>query len=393
MIRDWAYRGTHEMTVLAKEIVSRYYGRAAERSYFAGCSTGGHQALMEAQRYPDDYDAIIAGAPAHNRTRLHTRFNALRLLGREPGAGLSFPLIQSWRTAMLKACTGRDGGAPGDMFLSNPLQCNFAPSRFACKPGAAKDSCFSDAQAAALSKIYHGTRNPRTGELIYFGDLRGTESQLLMVYGDAVFAGRFDISNWVLPADRSFASFDFDRDMATLDDTWAGEVNAMNPDLSRFAARGGKLILFHGWEDGLITPTDSIDYFQRIRADGRQRADFARLFLVPGMGHCAGGPGPSVFGQLPDIPAAAEPSADNDLIIALDRWVEGGAAPEMIMGRGMRKPAEAKSDDPLFASRPICAFPAAARYDGKGDPMIGTSFKCAKAQMPKYERPAARYLR
>lgn len=395
MIRDWAFRGTHEMTVLAKEIVSRYYGRAAKKSYFAGCSTGGHQALMEAQRYPEDYDAIIAGAPAHNRTRLHTRFAALRLLGREPDAALSYPLMQNWRAAMLKACAGRDGGAPGDSFLTDPFQCNFSPSRLACRAGDAKDSCFSEAQARALGKIHDGTRNPRTGEMIYFGDLRGSESQLLMVYGEALFSSNFDMTNWILPPERDFTSFDFDRDLATLEDTWAAEVNAMDPDLSRFAARGGKLILFHGWEDGLITATDSIDYFQRIRADGKRRSDFARLFMVPGMGHCAGGPGPSLFGQLADIPPASEPSADNDLLMALDRWAEGGAAPETIMGRSMRAAgaAEAVNNAPLDGSRPICAFPAIARYNGKGDPMSASSFKCSKAPLPKYERPAPRYLR
>ncbi len=395
MIRDWAFRGTHEMTVLAKEIVTLYYGKPASKSYFAGCSTGGHQALMEAQRYPDDYDAIIAGAPAHNRTRLHTRFAALRLLGREADAALPYPFMQTWRAAMLKACAGRDGGAPGDSFLTDPFQCNFAPSRLACKAGDAKDGCFSEVQARALGKIYDGTRNPRTGEMIYFGDLRGSESQLMMVYGEALFSGNFDMTNWILPSERDYTSFDFDRDMATLDDTWAAEVNAMNPDLSRFAARGGKLILFHGWEDGLITATDSIDYFQRIRADGKRRDDFVRLFLVPGMGHCVGGPGPSIFGQLAEVPLPSTPSADNDLIIALDRWAKGGAAPESITGRGMRKPASSPeaSGDPLYATRPICAFPSAARYDGKGDPMRGSSFTCARAPLPEYERPAAPYLR
>lgn len=394
MIRDWAFRGTHEMTVLAKDVVGRYYGRAASKSYFAGCSTGGHQALMEAQRYPEDYDGIIAGAPAHNRTRLHIRFNALRQLGAQPGAALSPALLQTWRGAILKACAGRDGGAAGDGFLTNPLQCSFAPRQLACKPGSDPKTCLSDAQVGALGKIYDGTRNPRTGEMIYFGDVRGSEDQLMMVYGEGYFSDNFDLTNWILPPERSFATFDFDRDMDALDDAYAAEVNAVNPDLSSFVARGGKLILFHGWEDGLITATDTIDYYQRLQAAGRDRASFARLFMVPGVGHCAGGPGPNLFGQLADIPQGPNASPENDLLMALDRWAEAGAAPSVVVGRGMRLPKGVTADVAAgTGSRPICSFPAAARYDGKGDPLKASSFKCSKGPVPKYERPAARYLR
>lgn len=395
MIRDWAFRGTHEMTVLAKDVVARYYGRGASKAYFAGCSTGGHQALMEAQRYPEDYDGIIAGAPAHNRTHLHIRFTALRQLGNRPGAALPPALMKTWRSAILKACVGRDGGAPGDLFLSNPLQCTLAPRQLACKPGEKQDTCLSDTQVRALDTIYDGTRNPRTGELIYFGDVRGSEDQLMMVYGESVFSDNFDLTNWILPPERTFTTFDLDRDMIALDDSYAAEVNAMDPDLSRFAARGGKLIMFHGWEDGLITATDSIDYYQRLRASGQDRSSFARLFMAPGVGHCAGGPGPFLFGQLADIPPGPDASPDSDLLMALDRWTETGKAPEVVTGRGMRVPqgSTTAAKDAGVGARPICAFPAMARYDGKGDPHNAASFKCVKGPAAKYERPSPRYLR
>jgi feruloyl esterase len=394
MIRDWAFRGTHEMTILAKEVIGRYYGKAASKSYFAGCSTGGHQALMEAQRYPDDYDGIIAGAPAHNRTHLHTRFTALRQLGGQPGAAFSPGLSKLWRDAILKACAGRDGGSPRDPFLNNPLQCSIAPRQLACKPGAKEGECLSDTQVRALERIYDGTRNPRTGELIYFGDVRGSEQQLAMVYGEGYFSDGFDLTNWILPPERTFATFDFDRDMKALDDAYAAEVNAMDPDLSRFAARGGKLILFHGWEDGLITPTDSIDYYQRITAQGRDRSGFARLFMAPGTQHCAGGPGPSLFGQLADVPMEPGATAGNDLLLALDRWVEQGAAPDVVIGKGSRLPSPTPASEvATAATRPICAFPKVARYGGKGDPNLASSFACVKAALPKYERPAPAYLR
>lgn len=393
-VRDWAFRATHEMTVLAKEVVQRYYGRGAGKAYLVGCSTGGHQGLTEAQRYPDDYDAIIAGAPAHNRTRLHVRFAALRKLGNQPGAAIPPAMMNAWQQAMLKACAGRDGGAPGDPFLTDPLQCKASPRQLACKPGAAADSCLTDVQVRAIEAIYDGTRNPRTGEMIYFGDVRGSESQLLAVYGETPLSRDFNLTHWTLPPERSAESFDFDRDMVAMDDALAAEVNAMNPDLSRFAARGGKLIIYHGWADGLITATDSLDYYQRLRADGRDKSSFARLFMVPGLAHCAGGPGIGLFGQMVEFPQSPDATPDNDLLLALDQWSETGVAPDVLIGKGTA-PAVAKtgSKSEGMGSRPICAFPKVARFDGKGDPNAASSHSCVKAPDARYERPASIYLR
>lgn len=386
-IRDWAYRATHEMTVLAKDVVSRYYGRAANRAYFVGCSTGGHQALTEAQRYPEDYDGIIAGAPAHNRTHLHIRFAALRQLGMRPGAAIPQALWRAWSDAVLMACAGRDGGAPTDRFLTDPLQCTVSPRQLACSNGGDEGKCLTDAQVRAIEAIYDGTRNPRTGELIYFGDVRGIEQTASILYGDTLVARNFDLNHWSLSPKRSTFSFDFDHDMAAMDDKLAAEVNAMDPDLSRFAARGGKLIIHHGWTDWAISPLDSLDYYQRITADDRSRADFARLFLVPGMSHCAGGPGASGFGQSPELPAGSGP--EDDLLLALDRWVEGGSAPDRLLARKMGSPVG--PDVP--GSRPICAFPKVPRYDGSGDPQLASSFTCTEMPIPEYERPARQYLR
>jgi feruloyl esterase len=393
-IRDWAFRATHEMTVLAKDVVNRYYGRRASKAYFIGCSTGGHQALTEAQKYPEDYDGIIAGAPAHNRTHLHIRFAALRQLGMQPGAAIPPTLMRAWSQAILKACAGRNGGAPGDKFLTDPLQCTVSPRQLACKPEAVADSCLSDTQVQAIDAIYRGTRNPRTGELIYFGDVRGAEEQLMEVYGDTPMSSGFNLNHWILPPERSSASFDFDRDMIAMDDKWAGEVNAMNPDLSRFAARGGKLIIHHGWNDGLITATDSLDYYQRIGASGQDKASFARLFMVPGMVHCGSGSGPGLFGQVIELPQMPGASPANDLLLALDRWSEGGSAPDMIVGKvGVQGAAAIAGKPSGGGERPICAYPKVARYNGRGDPLAASSFTCVKGGVPKYERPAQRYLR
>lgn len=393
-VRDWAFRATHEMTVLAKDVVLRHYGKSAAKAYFVGCSTGGHQALAEAQKYPNDYDGIIAGAPANNRTHLHTRFAALRQLGMQPGAGISLSLMIAWQKAIMQACAGKDGGAPDDKFLSNPLACTILPRQLACKAGAQADRCLSETQVAALDKVYSGTRNPRTGQMIYFGEVRGSEMQLLGVYGDTPLSRNFNMTHWILPPERSTESFDFDRDMAAMDDALAVEVNAMNPDLSRFAAHGGKLIMFHGWADGLIVATDSLDYFQRIQGKGRNPGSFARLFMAPGMGHCAGG-GLGFFGQGPEVPIAPDASPDNDLLMALDRWSETSRAPEVIFGRQAPMPTAVKPGEETkgIGQRPICAFPNMAKYDGKGDPNAAASFKCVKAPPAKYERPADIYLR
>ncbi len=395
-VRDWAFRATHEMTLFAKEVVSRFYGRKPSKAYFVGCSTGGHQALTEAQRFPEDYDGIIAGAPAHNRTHLHIRFAALRKLGNEPGAAISPALVSAWQQAIVKACAGRDGGAPSDMFLTNPLQCTASPRELACTPGAAADACLTDVQVRALETIYSGTRNPRTGQMIYFGDVRGAEREIMAVYGETPLSGNFDINHWTLPPQRTSESFDFDRDMASMDDALAMEVNAMNPDLSRFAARGGKLIIYHGWADGLITATDSLDYYQRVRAEGHNKAAFARLFMVPGLGHCAGGPGIGFFGQGPELPQRLDATPDNDLLLALDRWAQTGQAPEVLMGEGTASPKAVKwgsTGQEFGGTRPICAFPKVARYDGKDDPNAPSTFICVNAPAFKYERPAAIYLR
>jgi feruloyl esterase len=385
-IADWGHRSTHQMTILAKALVQRYYGRPQERAYFEGCSTGGSQAWMEAQRYPEDYDAIIVGAPANNRTHLHTRFAALRKLGMQPGAAISPSQMKIWTNAALKACVGKDGGAPDDTFLTNPLQCQAKPRDVLCKPGQDSATCLQEPQVKALEAVYDGTRNPRTGELIYPGEAVGAEALLAYVYGDTPVARNFDVTHWVLPAERASETYDFDRDLELLDTRFAASVNAMNPDLSRFAARGGKVIVYHGWEDGLIPATDTVGFFQAIHAKGRDTRDFARLFLVPGMGHCGGGMG--AFGQSSIL---AQGPADSDLLVALDRWSTQGVAPEVVITRSAQ--TQAKPGGAPAPSRPLCAFPLAPHYDGRGDAKTAGSYSCKPMSRTSVEPPAKRYFR
>jgi feruloyl esterase len=395
VVRDWGFRATHEMALLTRALVARYYGKAPARHYYAGCSTGGHQGLTEAQRYPDDYDGIIAGAAGHNRTHLHTMFAQVTLAGRSVTNKFTPAAFTLWKDAYLRACVGRDGGAPSDPFLTDPTQCRFAPRELACRSGGNPAGCLAEDQVRALEAVYGGTRNPRTGELIYPPEVLGTEETI-----EAVFTGggRYaqvptDLSRWVFGPDWDGASFDFDRDMDRVDHAIGRDVNAIEPDLSRFAARGGKLIMFHGWADGTVSPIDSILYFDRIQAADRPREAFSRLFMAAGVGHCSGGPGPNMFGQGAEMVAGTGPG--EDLLIALDRWVETGVAPEQVLARrlegadGFTAPAAGAR---VLAARPLCAYPKIARYVG-GDPAAAASFACADAPRARYEKPGARYLK
>lgn len=395
-IRDFGYRSTHDMTVLAKDVIARFYGKAVTRSYFVGCSTGGSQAMSEAQKFPDDYDGIIAGAPAHDRTHMHIHFSALRDLGTQPGAAIPMPLMAAWTHAIINACAGRDGGAPSDKFLTNPLQCTLSPRQLSCARTKDKTQCLSDKQVSALEQIYAGIRNPRTGQLIYYPDIRGAEELIFPIYDASLLpSSAFDIRQWILPPERAASSFDYDRDMKALDDAYAKDLNAMDTDLSRFAGHGGKLIMYHGWADGIISPLGSVDYYQRLTAHGMRRADFSRLFMVPGMGHCATGPGATDFGQLLPGPRAGA-SASNDILNALEQWVEEDHAPDQLIAG---KTAAAYSFPPFALkgptpeTRPICAFPSLPRYDGKGDPLQATSFSCVPVKAGEFVRPAPEYLR
>lgn len=389
--KDFGHRATHEAAILAKELALRHYGKPARKAYFTGCSTGGQQALMEAQRYPDDYDGIIAGAPANNRTHLHTMLAALAIFSDRPNGMLTPEVLQAWKSRQMRQCLGRSGGAPGDTFLADPTQCTLSPREMACKPGQETSSCLSEGQIRTLELIYSGLENPRTGELIHPPFVYGGDGLIAAVSAGPHTDFNFDLARWALGAQFAPAKFDFDRDMDRVDAALGADLNAMDTDLSRFAARGGKLIMHHGWADSLITPLGTISYFDRITARGAERAAFARLFMAPGMDHCGGGEGPNAFGQYVD--GSGDPS--NDVLAALERWTEEGIAPEAIIATRFVELAPGVPDttQPALASRPLCPYPAAARYKGSGDPTKAESFTCTAASPASYRQPAARYLR
>lgn len=398
LVKDWGYRATHEMTLAAKALIEKFYVRRLSRSYFIGCSTGGHQALSEAQRYPQDYDGLIAGAPGHNRTHLHAAF-----LQAFQAAQMSAPLFSPRKAtfvtnAVLTACVEKDGGAPGDPYLNNPPACGFEPSRLLCGPNQGGDSCLTAAEVHALETFYDGTRNPRTHALIYPGWAKGTESTRVGSLQRAAAptpTGTADgVFRWVFGPQWDARTFDFDRDMAKTDAQIGPTVNALSADLGPFTRHGGKLILFHGWADPVVSPYDSIIYFERINGVAQSSgaptllthpSSFSRLFMAPGMSHCGGGLGADSFGQsaAPEGP----PNPARDIVAALDAWVEQGVAPEQLTA------AKNGPDGQARFERPLCAYPKAARYNGTGDPLSAASYTCAVLPTGDIEFPAPTYLK
>jgi feruloyl esterase len=388
MIRDWGYRATHEMTVAAKKVIAAYYGRPQKVAYFAGCSTGGHQGLTEAQRYPDDYNGILAGAAGNNRTHLHLAF--LHYFRTMKAAPIPTSTMTAVHKKILAACVGKDGGLANDEFLNNPAACKFNLETLLCKAGE-NGECLTPPQLGALQALYDGPRNPRNGRTIYPGVAFGAEKYFAMFGAQlATTKAPSDLINWQIGDAFKADAFDFDKDVTALDKAFGPVVNALDADLSAFARHGGKLIMYHGWEDLVVSPYDSVDYYERIKP-----AASAKLFMVPGMFHCQGGGFDSFGAQYKDgWPADPE----HDVLSALDRWVETGKAPGMIVAgsfsgsmsfSGMPPAAPPK----LQATRPLCAYPGVARYDGNGDPAKAESFQCKKAPRAKFSRSAGEYRR
>jgi feruloyl esterase len=330
---------------------------------------------MEAERFPEDYDGIIAGAPANNWTRLlsagafGTKTTLSEAASYIPAAKL--PAIQA---AALKQCDALDGVKDG--VIENPLACHFDPAVLKCQ-GAESDTCLTGPQLAALESIYGGMKNLKGRQLfpgLSPGGEAGPNGWELWVTGktpkDSLmyeFTTQF-FQNMVYsdPAWR-FQTFDPDRDVKAADDRLAGVLNSNNPDIGAFRNRGGKLILYHGWADAAIPALATIDFYNAVKAKMGSGAteDSVRLYMAPGMAHCGGGPGPDLFGQA-GVPHA---DAQHDIDAALEAWVEKGVAPGSIVASKMEK-------GKVIRTRPLCPWPTVARWDGKGSTDEATSFSC-----------------
>jgi feruloyl esterase len=358
---DSAYRAVHEMTVKAKAIIAAYYGEAPKFSYWQGCSSGGKQGLKEAQRFPSDYDGIIAGAPANSSVHLSASGVWIWQANHSGGVEVfSEEKLRFLHKAALDACDSRDGVIDG--LIDNPQSCRFDPEMVRCR-GAETTSCLTGPEVEAAKKIYAGPTNPRTGKQIFPGLEPGSELGWLMMGGgtDApIVASHF---RYLVFKDASWTAgkLNFDSDIALADKLDDGLLSATDPNLKEFFAHGGKLILYHGWTDPLIAPRNTIDYYKSVLRSNEAGAESSvRLFMAPGMDHCAGGAGPSHF----------------NMTTALTDWVEHGKAPEMILAAHLPDgPPAAHGPD---RTRPLCAYPRIAQYKGTGSTDEANSFACMK---------------
>jgi feruloyl esterase len=363
LIRDNAYLGIHEMTVVGKGLTEAYYGKEPRYSYFNGCSTGGRQGLSEAQRYPSDYDGILAGAPAINWQKLHVA----QLWGQMSmnAAGNFVPQCKfaAATTAAVAACDTIDGVPDG--VLEDPLACHYDPS--ALVGTVTPCGTITAADADVIRKIWQGPRR-QSGEFMWYGLTRGTSfSGLNNTIGAPPTGAPFFITlDWF----RYWLSQNTALDWRTITpdlyelywdqslEQWGAVIGTDNPDLSAFRKRGGKIVMWHGFADQLIYPQGTIDYFERVQGLlGKSRTrQFLRLFMAPGVAHCGGGAGPPPSGHFE----------------ALVRWVEQGDAPETL--DAVRVDASGN----VLRTRPLCQYPLVARYKGRGSTDAAENFRCSK---------------
>jgi len=378
---DYGYRAIHESAVAAKRVIEAYYGRPPQHSYFGSCSNGGRQGLMEAQRYPDDYDGVLAGAPALNPTTGLPTWAWIQQQLDLPGSYIPKSKLPAIAAATLAACDARDGIKDG--VIDDPRACGFDPAVLQCR-AAEDDSCLTAPQVRALRAIYSGPDQAHHGfepggELGGRGGwhdwFTGDKPRSSIQYGYAQDFYRdlvYDDPDWSL--DR----FDLARDGAAMRQRLHQVLDAEDPDLERFVARGGKLILFHGWSDAALPPQTTVDYYEQVRASlGAARADDAvRLYMVPGLQHCIGGPGPNVFGGLPP---GGEADPRSNISAALQLWVEQGRRPEAIVATKYDsdlKPLVAPDKATPLRSRPLCPYPQVARWSGQGSTDTAQNFHC-----------------
>jgi feruloyl esterase len=358
-IVDFGHRATHLATVVGKEVVERFYGREPARAYWQGCSTGGRQGLAEVQRYPDDYDGVIAGAPVYTPLTYANAMLRVQMFHARPESNLAPEHVPLIRDAVLAACDAKDGLADG--ILTDPRKCTWDPAELQC--GASQSSgaaCLSPAQVETVRRAYSGVKMKdgryaamplmRGGESDWVARMVGTPNQPRGV--NALLGAPFMAYIAVGDPKYDFMTFDPERDFRTLDGgIAAAEVHQQNPNIAPFVNGGGKLLLWHGFNDPGPSPLSTIAYYDAVRAAVPAARDSMRLFLAPGVLHCGGGSGPDRF----------------DTLTALENWVERGVAPASMVAT--------KQGSPL--SRPLCPYPALPRYKGTGDPNDAASFECA----------------
>ncbi|MBC2777152.1 tannase/feruloyl esterase family alpha/beta hydrolase [Parasphingopyxis sp. GrpM-11] len=352
-VENFGHRAHHLVTHAARALTTEYYGEEPRYSYFNGCSSGGWQGMSEAQLYPEDYDGILAGAPANNFVRLQMRGFWLDRLDRDnPGGAFSMEMSQLIAQRATAYCDPRDGVTDG--IISHPEQCDFDPAMLACGDGE-EGLCLTPAQVERARLVY-GPVTSVGGQSMYPGNAVGVIDRFFLPAPPGEES--LPMIAYLIPGailERLQTAFDFDRDTPELFDRFSAMLGAYDPDLSAFAAHGGKMMVYHGWTDALLSPYNSIDYFDRVgdAMGADARAQFYRLYMVPGMDHCRGGVGPDRF----------------DMLSALERWVEQDNPPDRITAE-YRRPGEA------YRTRPLCPHPQIAVYRGEGNSDDAASFAC-----------------
>jgi feruloyl esterase len=393
-VTDFGWRAKHLEAARSKDIIRAFYDKPITHSYFSSCSNGGRQALMEIQRFPEDYDGVLVGAPAHDWSHLFAGFiwNE-QALWNTPGSFLTPSKLAAIQAATLATCDGLDGVVDG--VVEDPRRCTFDPASIACPAGRDGASCLTRPQVTAVGKIMGGVRNPRTGRQIFAGWFASAAaapgSWSLWITGPAVpgasiqaffgnaYFGRI-IHEIPAPGIWDFSTFNFDSDMKSADQKPVGgsvTMNAVDPELGDFrrANHRGKIIHWHGWEDPAISAISSVDYYNEVVAANGDSREFYRLFLAPGMLHCGGGPGPNSFGQSLPQATPLDNSPENDILSALERWVEHGVAPKRIVAVKYRNDNPAQG---VLRTRPLCAYPRTAVYRGSGSTDEAANFDCRK---------------
>ena len=374
LVVDFGYRGIHVMSDNGKKVVKQFYSTPAAHSYFVACSTGGRQSMMEAQRFPEDYDGIIAGAPAFNWSKFQTGGHLwdAAAMNLDPESYLPAAKLKALGDAVNAACDKLDGVADG--IINDPRQCNYDAKALQCPAGEDNAGCLTPKQVKAVNDIWAGSKTSK-GELIYPGISRGAEAAQggwnMYTTGTGPMTGSHwdqaeNTMKYIIVGDKDWkiGSYNVEKDAAAAVKKLGKTMDAFDPDLSKFRARGGRLIMYHGFNDPNISPQNTINYYESVIATMKKGAkaqdalastqEFARLFLVPGMLHCGGGPG----------------AGNLDMVAALENWVEKKQAPDQVIGSHM---TAGKVD----RTRPVCAYPKQAVYSGSGSSDDAANFSCS----------------
>ena len=390
VLLDYGYRAIKVTSDDSKAVIEALTGTEPRYSYFVGCSDGGREALMQAQRYPHDFDGIIVGSPVNDQVGefgssylydMQATLNGPQT-GGVPDAYIPSSKLPLLSAAALTKCVGKDGGLAADAFLSDPSQCIFDPGVVECRPGQDPQTCLTRAQVDAARKIYFGPHN-RHGVLLFPGYEPGGESATgdwtSWITGTAPdhpgsqytlgFGFGCDLMLGVTSCD--YLAIDVNKQDARARRTLQPILSSVDPDLRHFKRHGGKIIQYAGWADTAIAPQNGLNYYRKVERTMGDVHDFYRVFMVPGMAHCSGGAGPNAFGNGTNNGPAID--AEHDILKALELWVEHGVVPRKIIATHYVNNAAAQG---VQFQRPLCPYPERGEYKGQGDPNVADNFRC-----------------